>query len=481
MSAELIDRWQFGIVTVYHFLFVPLTIGLAPLIAGLQTAYIRTGKLQYVRAAKFFGKLFLINFAIGVATGIVQEFQFGMNWSEYSRFVGDIFGAPLAMEGLVAFFLESTFLGLWIFGWGRLSPKLHVTSIWLVSIGTMFSAYFILAANSWMQNPVGMTISDDGRPLLASIGDVLFNPVQLVAFPHVLAGAAMTGGAVMAVVSAWYLYRGKYADVFGPTLKLGAWSVLVGGVASVITGDLQARVMTMVQPMKMAAAEALYNTTDGASFSVFTIGSLDGSREIFSIRIPNLLSFMATGSFNGTVEGIDQLQAQYAAEYGAGSYTPIIPATYWTFRLMIGTGVLAALWAAWALWQKRRGKLEGNKWVWRGAILALTMPFLANSFGWIFTEMGRQPWAVFGLLKVKDSISPSVSAGEALTGLISLTLLYGVLAVVNLKLMIKYAKVGPPSEEEVLDALDPKPLLPSDKFDNDDDDEDAERPMSFAY
>ena len=484
MSAELIDRWQFGIVTVYHFLFVPLTIGLAPLIAGLQTAYNRTGKLHYLRGSKFFGKLFLINFAIGVVTGIVQEFQFGMNWSEYSRFVGDIFGAPLAMEALLAFFLESTFLGLWIFGWGRLSPKLHNATIWIVSIGTMLSAYFILAANSWMQNPVGLRIDENGTPRLTSIAKVLTNPVQLVTFPHVLAGAMMTGGAVMAGVSMWYLVRNRHTEVFRPTLKLGSWWVLAGGIGTVITGDLQARIMTATQPMKMAAAEALYNTKSGAGFSVFTIGSLDGSKEIFSIRIPNLLSFMATGSFNGEVEGINNLQKEYIAKWGAGEYAPNIPVTYWSFRLMIGFGALAALWALWALWSTRKGATPTSKWLMRGAVLAIACPFLANSFAWIFTEMGRQPWAVFGLLKVKDSYSPSVTAGMALTGLIVFTLVYGALAVVDFKLMVKYAKIGPPSEEEALASLEPKPLIPGmddDDDDLDDDDEDAERPMSFAY
>lgn len=498
MDPELIHRWQFGITTVYHFLFVPLTIGLAPLVAGLQTAYNRTGKVKYLQGSKFFGKLFLINFAIGVVTGIVQEFQFGMNWSEYSRLVGDIFGAPLAMEALLAFFLESTFLGLWIFGWGRLSPKLHNAAIWLVSIGTMLSAYFILAANSWMQNPVGYELDDAGMPRLNDIGAVLVNPVQLVTFPHVLTGAAMTGGAVMAAVSAWYVIRGKYLDVFRPTLKIGAWSVLVGFIGTVISGDLQARVMTDVQPMKMAAAEALYNTKAGAGFSIFTVGSLDGSEELFSIRIPKLLSFMATGSFDGVVHGINELQAEYVERWGdqfnQTDFAPNIPVTYWSFRLMIGFGAIAALWALWALWVSRKGKSSTSKWLMWGAIIALVSPFLANSFGWIFTEMGRQPWAVFGLLQTKDAYSTSVSAGEALTSLIALTAVYGILAVVDLKLMIKYAKIGPPSEEESIASLEPKPLIPGmededqisiddhDRYDDDDDDdEDASRPMSFAY
>lgn len=479
VSAETIARWQFGITTVYHFIFVPLTIGLAPLVAGLQTAHYRTGKLHYLRASKFFGKLLLINFAIGVVTGLVQEFQFGMNWSNYSRFVGDVFGAPLAMEGLVAFFLESTFLGLWIFGWGRLSPRLHQWTIWLVAIGTAFSAYFILAANSWMQHPVGYHIGTDGRPKLTSIGDVLLNPVQLVTFPHVMAGAAMTGGGVMACVSAWYLRHRRDDAVFRPTLKLGLWTVLAGGVATLITGDLQARVMTAVQPMKMAAAEALYHTTSGASFSIFTWGNLDGTKELFSLRIPDLLSFMATGSFTGQVEGINNLQQEYVAQYGPGNYMPMVPVTYWGFRLMIGFGMLAALIALVVLWLMRSGRTPRSRWVMGALVVALVSPFVANSFGWIFTEVGRQPWTVFGLLKTVDSASPTVSAADVLTSLIVFTLLYGVLAVVDLKLMVKYARVGPPTEEETRASLEKKPPL-SDSG-SDDDDEDADSPLSFAY
>jgi cytochrome d ubiquinol oxidase subunit I len=282
-------RWQFGIVTVYHFLFVPLTIGLAPLVAGLETAWVRTGNVKYLRATKFWSKLFLINFAIGVATGLVQEVQFGMNWSDYSRFVGDIFGAPPAMEGLLAFCVESTFLGLWIFGWDRLSPVLHNACIWIVSAGTLLSAYFILAANSWMQHPVGYKIRPDGRPQLTNIWAVLGNTTQLATFPHVLFGSMVTGGVVLISVSAWQLMKGRHLEVFRPSLKLGLWVTLLASIGSVISGDIQARVMEDQQPMKIAATEALYHTESGAPFSIFTIGSLDGHTPIFTVRIPDLV------------------------------------------------------------------------------------------------------------------------------------------------------------------------------------------------
>jgi cytochrome d ubiquinol oxidase subunit I len=464
--VEALDlaRWQFGITTVYHFLFVPITIGLSVLVAGLQTAWVRTGKPEYLRATKFWGKLFLINFAMGVVTGIVQEFQFGMNWSDYSRFVGDIFGAPLAIEGLVAFFLESTFLGLWIFGWDRLPKKVHLATIWLAAIGTMLSAYFILAANSWMQHPVGYRFnSETGRAELTDFGAVLTNSTTLVTFPHTLTACFLTAGALMLGVSAWHLYRRHQTEVFRPAMRLGAWVVLIAGVGVLVTGDLQARIMTEQQPMKMAAAEALYDTDERASFSLFTIGSLDGREELASVRIPSLLSLMATGTATGEVEGINDLQRQYAEEYGEGDYAPYVPVTYWSFRLMIGFGALAMVIAAAALWMSRRGRAPASRWFTWAAVATVAMPLLANSFGWIFTEMGRQPWTVFGVLRTGDSVSPKVDAAEVATSLIVLTALYGVLAVVELGLILRYARAGAPE-------------LPPETAD-----EDPDRPLAFAY
>jgi len=445
----MLARWQFGIVTVYHFLFVPLTISLAFTVAGFQTAWVRSGNERHLRLTKFFGQLFLINFALGVVTGIVQEFQFGMNWSDYSRFVGDIFGAPLAIEGLVAFFLESTFLGLWIFGWDRLPKLAHLATIWIAAIGTVLSAYFILAANSWMQHPVGYTFNEAaGRAELTDIMAVLLNSTAIVAFVHTIPAAFVTGGAFVAGVAMWRLARhpGVDAPAFRSAAKVGAWMLVVSGLLVAITGDAQARIMTDQQPMKMAAAEALYETSQPASFSIFTIGSLDGSKEIFSIRIPNLLSFLATADFNGTVEGINDLKAQYAQAFGPGDYTPNIPVTYWTFRLMIGTGMLAALAAAWFLWSMRRGRFPS-----RGAVtIAVLLPFLplaANSLGWIFTEMGRQPWIVWGLMTTPLGVSPSTSAVEVGLTLVGFTVLYGVLAVIEVGLLLRQIRAGLPDAD----------------------------------
>jgi cytochrome bd ubiquinol oxidase subunit I len=464
MEPLELARWQFGITTVYHFIFVPLTIGLSFLVAGMQTAWVRTGDDRYRRMTKFWGKLFLINFAMGVATGIVQEFQFGMNWSDYSTFVGDIFGAPLAIEGLLAFFLESTFLGLWIFGWDKLPKKLHLATIWIASVGTLLSAYFILAANSWMQHPVGYAVSPlTNRAELKDFGAVLTNSTAVSAFAHAITACFLTGGMFVVGVSAWQLKRRRAEEVFRPSLKLALVTVLVASLGVIITGDLQARLMTQQQPMKMAAAEALYDTVAPASFSLFTVGSLDGSQEEFSIRVPKVLSFMATGSFDGQVEGINQLQATERQHYGPNDYRPNIPVSYWTFRLMIGFGFLMLLLSAAGLWLLRGGRTPRGRWFYRAATAAIALPFLANSVGWIFTEMGRQPWAVFGVLKTADSVSPTASAGTVLTSLIVFTTLYGVLAVVDGVLMIRYAKTGPPSAHE------------------DEPESDEQRPSAFAY
>jgi cytochrome d ubiquinol oxidase subunit I len=466
---EVLDlaRWQFGITTVYHFFFVPLTIGLSVLVAAMQTVWWRTGDERWLRLTKFFGKLFLINFAMGIATGIVQEFQFGMNWSDYSRFVGDIFGAPLAIEGLLAFFLESTFLGLWIFGWERLRPGLHLACIWFAALGTVFSAYFILAANSFMQNPVGYTLNPEkGRAELTDFGAVLTNKVLVVTFPHQIFGCFMVAGAFVAGIALWHMMRRpdhQDAAAFRPAFRMGAVVLLVAGLGTMITGDFQGKVMTEVQPMKMAAAEALYEDAGPAPFSILTIGTLDGSQEVFKLEVPKLLSFLGTGSFDGEVRGIDSLQREYEQTYGPGDYAPNIPVTYWTFRLMITTGGLAMLAGTVMLWATRRGRTPTSRWLLRAAVVLPLLPMAANSFGWIFTEMGRQPWVVFGLMPTSAGVSPSTSVAEVATSLATFTALYGVLAVIEVKLLLRYVRAGLPE-------LEP----PSDP-------DDVDAPLAFAY
>jgi cytochrome d ubiquinol oxidase subunit I len=467
LDALDIARWQFGVTTVYHFFFVPITIGLSGLVAGLQTAWVRTGNERYLRLTKFYGKLFLINFAMGIVTGIVQEFQFGMNWSTYSRFVGDIFGAPLAIEALLAFFLESTFIGLWIFGWDRLSPRIHLACIWIASVGTIISAYFILAANSFMQHPVGYRFnSDRGRAELTDFKAVLTNKVLLVTFPHTIVAAYMVGGAFLAAIALWHLMRrpGQDEDSFRPALKLGAITVLVAGLGTMVTGDIQGKIMTEVQPMKMAAAEALYENEKPASFSIFTIGTLDGSREVYALKVPRLLSFLATGKFDTQIRGINPLQAEYAKAFGRGTYKPVIPVTYWSFRLMVGVGGVAMLIALWALWSVRGRRAPRSRLLLAACIVLPFLPLFGNSFGWIFTEMGRQPWLVFGLMQTPLGVSPGTSTAEVLTTLIGFTLLYGALAVVEVKLLLQYIRPGLPTIEPTPEPTDGE-----------------EAPFAFAY
>ncbi|MFD7847345.1 cytochrome ubiquinol oxidase subunit I [Nocardia sp. NPDC059764] len=467
MSVVDLARWQFGITTVYHFILVPLTIGLAPLVAGMQTVWVITGKEHWLRLTKFFGKLFLINFALGVATGIVQEFQFGMGWSEYSRFVGDVFGAPLAMEALVAFFMESTFLGLWIFGWTRLPKKLHLACIWLVAIGTNASAYFIIAANSFMQHPVGAEYNPEtGRAELHSIWAVLTNNTTLAAFPHVIAGAFLTAGTFVAGIAGWWMVRNaRKAKAEGndalledartmwrPSARMGLYVVLIAAVALIFTGDIQGKLMFKQQPMKMASAESLCHTETDPDFSVLTVGTHNNCDSVdHLIEVPYVLPWLATGEFTGvTLQGVKDLQVEYNQKYGVGDYRPNLFVTYWSFRAMITWMAGSILLALAGFWVTRRGRIPDQTWFSWLSLIAIATPFLGNISGWIFTEMGRQPWVVAPnptgdqhiRMTVQQGVS-GVSAGTILTSLIVFTALYGLLAIGWFYLMRRYVIAGP--------------------------------------
>ncbi|MBN1530462.1 MAG: cytochrome ubiquinol oxidase subunit I [Thermoleophilaceae bacterium] len=449
MTSLELARWQFGITTVYHFLFVPVTIGLSVFTAYFQTRWHRSGDERWLRATRFWGKLLLISFALGVVTGIVQEFQFGMNWSEYSRFVGDIFGAPLAMEGLAAFFVESTFLGLWIFGWGRLSPRVHLATIWAVAGSTALSAWFILAANSWMQHPVGYELGG-GKPRLTSIWAVLFNNTAVYAFVHTILAAFITAGLIVIAISAWHLLRGNETAVFGGSLQVALPLVTVAAVATIAVGHFNGVLMAKQQPMKMAAADAVFETKKGAGLSLFATGDLKSNPEGLNrnVEIPNLLSFISTGYPRGEIEGINDINREYQERYGPGEYAPVVAIAYWAWRVMLGVGFVVLLLGAVGLWLWRRGKLVTSRRYLKLMVAAAALPFLANSAGWIFTEMGRQPWVVFGLLKTDVANSPSVSVAEVLITLIGFTLLYGVLAVIAGRVFLESARKGPVAEGE---------------------------------
>ncbi|TQJ31251.1 cytochrome ubiquinol oxidase subunit I [Microbacterium sp. SLBN-146] len=454
LDPLLLARWQFGLTTLYHFLFVPLTLGMALTVSIFQTAWVRTGNLKWLHLTRFFGKIFLINFAMGVVTGIVQEFQFGMNWSSYSRFVGDVFGAPLAFEGLMAFFFEATFIGLWIFGWDKLPRKVHLATIWIATIGAWFSAYFILAANAFMQNPVGYQMAQDGsRAEMNDFFAVLTNPVALAALPHTLFAAFMMTAGVIISIAAWQLLRGRNVEMMRPALRYGLWGMIVAFAGVALSGDQLSLVMVQTQPMKMAAAEAMFDTACGAnaSFSIFTLGTPDGTSELFSIRVPYLLSLLSTHSLDGCVEGINDLNLQYTnelfpqfADQVDGNFAPILWVTYWSFRWMIGLGGLAALSAVVGLWlTRKKAKRPVPAWAWKIAIWAWPASLFAILVGWVFTEMGRQPWIVFGLMLTEDGVSPSVPGWTVLISLTAFTLIYAILAVVEIGLIVKTSQKGP--------------------------------------
>jgi len=438
-------RLQFALTIIFHFFLVPLSIGLAFLVAVFQTAWYRTENPIYLRMTRFWGKLFLINFAVGVVTGIVQEFQFGMNWSAYSRFVGDIFGAPLAIEGLVAFFLESTFLGLWIFGWDKLSPRVHLACIWIVSVGTAISAFWILLANAWMQHPVGYRINPaTGRAELSDFPALVTNLTLWVHFPHTMLAAFATGAFFVLGISAFMLAKKRDVEVFSHSARIAIVVGLVSSVGVAFSGHLQAQVMTDQQPMKMAAAEALYETQEGAEFSLFAVGDLSGDPPALNITVPKVLSVLADNDPNSTVLGIDDIQAQYEQKFGPGSYVPIVWVIYWTFRIMTGSGFAMIALSACGLWLMRRKRLEDSRRYLLLLPFAIFLPQIANITGWILTEMGRQPWIVFGLQKTEEAASPIVSSAAVMATIIGFGAIYGLLLVVEVRLILKYVKAGPP-------------------------------------
>jgi len=449
MANVDLARWQFATTSIYHFLFVPVTIGLSFLVAILQTVWHRSGNPVHRQLTKMFGTLLVINIAIGVVTGLVQEFQFGMNWSAYSRFVGDVFGAPLAMEGLAAFFLESTFLGLWIFGWGRLPKRVHLATIWAVAIGTALSAAFIIAANSWMQRPVGYRVNPaTGRPQLNDVWALFTNPVFLWSYTHVLLASLVTGGLLMLAVSAWHLRRKSDVQAFRVTAGLSIVVLLPATVLVLLVGSELGVIEAKYQPMKIAAAEAQWTTCQPCSFSLFQIGGGNNDHDPTQIiQIPHLLSLLATNSWDGKVIGLDELNAQYQQQYGPGNYVPNVFIQYWSMRVMAYLAAFVFLLVLWGAWLLYRKKLEDSRWFLAIATWAVIAPFLMNTAGWLLTESGRQPWIVQGLMLTSAGVSPSTSVGEIVTSLVVYVLLYGALAVVEVTLMLRYARRGLPGKE----------------------------------
>ena len=409
----------------------------------MESIYVRTGDEDYKRMTKFWGKLFLINFAMGVATGIVQEFQFGMNWSEYSRFVGDIFGAPLAIEALLAFFMESTFLGVWTFGWEKLSKKVHLAAIWLVAIGSSMSALWILIANSFMQEPMGYAINEaTGRATMNDFGALITNPHAWLQFPHVLTSGVTTAAMFVLGISAFHLIRKTKVGeaVFQKSFRLATVYGIIGVLLVVFIGHTQGQHMVQAQPAKMAAAEALWETEDPADLTLIGFFGEERQETIWAIKLPNMLSVMSYNSLTGEVKGLKNLQAEYEVLYGPGNYIPPVFLCFWSFRLMVGTGSLMLVLLAFSLYYVMKGQFEAKTWLLRLLPFALFLPYIANSTGWLLTELGRQPWIVYGLQKTADAVSPNVPATTVLFSLIGFAVLYGALIVADVYLLVKYAR-----------------------------------------
>ncbi len=458
MNVDL-ARIQFAFTSINHFFFVPVTMGLAFLTALLQTAWYRSKQEEYLRLTRFFGTLLVINIAIGVVTGLVQEFEFGMNWGAYSRLVGNVFGAPLAMEGLAAFFLESTFLGLWLFGWDKLPRRVHLLTIWAVSLGSALSALFILAANSWMQHPVGYVMVN-GKPQLNDIWALFTNPVFSWGYAKVLFAALTTGTMVMLAVSAWQLRHGGDRAVFGRSARMALIVLVPAILLTMLVGDELGVVEGRYQPMKIAAAEAQWTTCQPCSFSLFQIGGGNNDHTPTQIiEIPHLLSLLATNHWNGQVQGLTPLNNQYNKQYGPGDYVPNVFIQYWGMRAMAYLGVLTlliALWGLWAIWRKTLATSRLFLWV---ATWAAVLPFAMNTAGWFLTESGRQPWIVQGIMLTKDGISPTVSVTWLWISLIGFIVLYGTLGTVDLLLMLRYSRMELPPPRADAAAGTPLPAV----------------------
>ena len=454
---DTLARWQFAFVTINHFFFVPVTIGLALLTAMLQTAWYRRGSPEYLRLTRFFGTLLVINVAIGVVTGLVQEFQFGMNCSAYSRLVGNIFGAPLAMEGLAAFFLESTFLGLWLFGWDKLPRRVHLATIWLVFLGTVLSAAFIMAANSWMQHPVGY-IMVNGKPQLNDVWALFTNPVFVWGYAKVVLAAIVTGATVMLAVSAWQLRHGGDRDVFMIPARLSLFVLVPAILLTMLVGDELGVIEARYQPMKIAAAEAQWTTCQPCSFSLFQIGGGNNDQTPTEIiAIPHLLSLLATNHWNGQVQGLTPLNNQYNQQFGPGYYVPDVFIQYWGMRVMAYLALIVTLVGLWGLILARRKRLATSRLFLWCATWVVVLPFLMNTAGWLLTESGRQPWIVQGIMLTKNGLSPSVSTTWLVISLTVFVVLYGTLGTVDLLLMLRYSRkqLEPPPAQEDADASVP--------------------------
>ncbi len=450
-------RLQFGMTTVYHFFFAPVTIGLAVWLAILESIYVATGNEDYKTLVKFWGRLFLLNFAVGVVTGILQEFQFGLDWANYSRFVGDIFGAPLAIEALAAFFLESTFIGIWQFGWDTVSKTVHLLAIWLVALGTTLSALWILTANAFMQEPVGYTLVH-GKAEMSNFGALLTNPQLWVEFPHTVLAAYLTASVFVLAISAYQILNQRQPHLFAKSFKFAAVAALVFGLGVAVIGDAQASHLVTAQPMKIAAAEALWKNT-GAHAPWTVIGIVDSRDHQLkdAVQVPDLLTILAYKRLSGSLSGIHALASAAVKQYGPGNYVPPVAPVFYAFRVMIFAGVLMILGGLWATLRLRGNRFLTRRRLLKAMVWMLPLPYLANTAGWVMTEVGRQPWVVYGLLSTAVGVSPAktVPSAEIILSLSAFAAIYTAIAVAAVFLFKKYTdlgatpeQAGPPSETD---------------------------------
>lgn len=434
MDVLTLSRLQFAVTSIFHFIFVPLTLGLSILTAYMETRYVMTGDATYLRMTKFWGKLFLINFALGVVTGITMEFQFGMNWAEYSKYVGDIFGAPLAIEATVAFFLESVFIGLWIFGWDKVSKKVHALSIWIVALATNLSALWILLANGWMQHPVGYVLRN-GRAEMVDFAALLTNPYGLLKFVHTVLSGYMVAAFFVMGIAAYHLLKGNQIDFFKRSFKIGATFGMVASLLIFLSGDYSSAVVAETQPAKFAAMESIWETKQGVGMNLLLIPNEKGEcNELERFCIPNVLSILAFHSANAEIKGLKEFPRELRP--------PVTP-TFLSFRLMVGLGMFMLLASVLGFFLSRWGKLEDRTLYLKIMLLAIPVPYLAAQLGWIAAEVGRQPWIVYGIMKTSDAVSRSISVAQVIGSLAGFTLLYGGLGVIDIYLLMKVAKKGP--------------------------------------
>lgn len=434
MDVVLLSRLQFAAATMFHFLFVPLTLGLSILVAWMETQWVRTGDEAYLRMTKFWGKIFLINFALGVVTGITLEFQFGTNWSRYSAYVGDIFGSLLAIEASAAFFLESTMLGVWIFGWKKLSAKAHATVMWLVAFASSLSAIWILTANAWMQHPVGYTIRD-GRAEVTRFLDVVTNPFAILEILHTLSGAYILSAFFVMGVSAWYLLKKQHIDFFHRSFRMALMFGAVFSLFSVVQGDIHGSDVARKQPAKLAAMEAHWETQKRAPLILFAWPDQEKEKNVIEFgKIPGVVSLLALRDINAEVKGLKDFPKEDR---------PPVLLTSFAFKGMVGLGFYFVLVTLIGLYLRNR-LLDSPRYL-KIMMFSLPLPYIANELGWIVTEVGRQPWIVYGLMKTANAASP-IAVSQVATTLAAFVLVYGLLGLVGVFLVVRHIRKGPELE-----------------------------------